>query len=1580
MANDIIFHLDGDAQGALDSIQQIIEALTNLGEALQAIAGVFDALNGLTPFLAEMVSDLRILSEAATNAANAFTDLDASVQGASRAFQAYNEVFAQYAAAQRAAAEAEQAAAQQTAAEAESLQEEMDLLPPLEEALQGAGEAVQSLGSQVEQTTQAIEQQSQPQQQLIQDTRDYDAEVADALEVVAEFSQELQQQAEALAQLGGAEQDAVAIMQELGPAEGFLSDVLLMLGINVSKLKNALQDYLDALVAGEEAESAFLAMTDNLALAMADYQLMLSLMNEQTQLTAEEQGTIDTYFQVVGEAIDALNLKMQEGIAAQSTAGEASMQLVAAFQAESDSASGAADAFNTLNDTARNTPPIIDAEYTVFETLGTVLADNADGVDRLTRAYGLLGSLFTDLQTQLGQVNAAFAALVNGEDAAATAAQDEAAALQEDNAMMDMQGFMILQLVQWLLSLSQSFLQAGMDAQTSIAHITGLADQSLAAASGASRLSTVIQTLSSYATQFGVSMKDASDGLYYIISAGFNTSDALHILQYSMETAAATGASMTSVSSALTSILKDYNLSASSAGSITNQMVAAVVAGKQNFQEFANVIGEVGDVASRSGVSFSEAAAAEATMTQQNPRVLRDAQDLMHLFETLAFKTDTIAANAQKLGINFDATSFSSMNLMQKLQYLAHIAGGDTTAAFNKLLTDQTSARAAFMLLVNGGQNYANILQSISTNTNALSVAFQQAQATIAQRLHQVGAALSVVSYELVTMISPVVIGALSALTGFIGFLAQHTQLLLPILTAFAVIVGSLLVTALQKLIAVFAPLIAESMAFALPLAAVGAALAVLIPWIVSLIQHSARLRAQWELLGVSVQILANWVRSRLHTAFAELAPTIQRAGNWFQTVLVPAVDQALLAIMQFAQFLLAKGVPALNVLFLAGVQFANWATTYILIPLGHIIRNVASFAATFGPQIEQTVQLALTIFSQFAGLLLGTILPTIGSLIAGIMQVAVFLSAHLAPILQAVMTMFHLWAAVMAGLQAAGIAAALIPFVTVLIRVGAVLPAIISAIATGLLPVLGALVSSIIPAIIAFVAANAIIVGVGVAIGILVFAILQFTRHTQFAGAIVSMIVAVLRMLWQTLTASLGPSLQSIGRIIQSVLVPAWQHFQQDLVLLLPAIRAFATLIGGVLVAALGIIISVIGGILAALGPFLTGIALVISGVISIISGFISVFTGLFVLIHGIMTLNGNEIRAGWNQLWIGVVDILKGIGSVIIGVIYAIFGAIIGFIVGFITNIINFFLHLKDVLVGHSIIPEMCLAIAQAFLSMATQVIGILTGWIGSLLSSVGSFAARMVSQILTLDSQVRAIFLLLGPLLVSIMVNAMSGIVNAVANGATSVIGRIQSMAASIGGVMRGLIGQAFQWGADFITQMASGIASFAGSVIAQAQNVAANIASFLHFSVPEQGPLAHADRWMEDFGTLLASGLAGQVGRVTQAARNLSFAVASAAPTAQSLASYTPSAVPASAHTQQVQLLQAILAELQKQTAQGTNNMTVRPLSPTTIGSIVQVNGPGNGGQTGILDMYDQLNILSGLAGEFASRGAYGGISL
>ena len=113
-----------------------------------------------------------------------------------------------------------------------------------------------------------------------------------------------------------------------------------------------------------------------------------------------------------------------------------------------------------------------------------------------------------------------------------------------------------------------------------------------------------------------------------------------------------------------------------------------------------------------------------------------------------------------------------------------------------------------------------------------------------------------------------------------------------------------------------------------------------------------------------------------------------------------------------------------------------------------------------------------------------------------------------------------------------------------------------------------------------------------------------------------------------------------------------------------------------------------------------------------------------------------------------------------------------------------------------------------------------------------------------------------------LVSGIRSALSGLTSVIKNGFSGAISFITS-----------LPGKALQWGKDFIQGLINGISSMIQGVINTVSGLADRIRSFLHFSAPDEGPLADYETWMPDFMKGLASGIEKSHGLVEKAVRDV-----------------------------------------------------------------------------------------------------------
>ena len=91
-------------------------------------------------------------------------------------------------------------------------------------------------------------------------------------------------------------------------------------------------------------------------------------------------------------------------------------------------------------------------------------------------------------------------------------------------------------------------------------------------------------------------------------------------------------------------------------------------------------------------------------------------------------------------------------------------------------------------------------------------------------------------------------------------------------------------------------------------------------------------------------------------------------------------------------------------------------------------------------------------------------------------------------------------------------------------------------------------------------------------------------------------------------------------------------------------------------------------------------------------------------------------------------------------------------------------------------------------------------------------------------------------------------LGGVKNAVSNAMNSVYQAVMDK-----------VNNAWSWGRDLMQNLINGITYMIGNLINTVADVARAISEYLHFSVPDKGPLSEFESWMPDFMKGLAKGI-------------------------------------------------------------------------------------------------------------------------
>ncbi len=113
-----------------------------------------------------------------------------------------------------------------------------------------------------------------------------------------------------------------------------------------------------------------------------------------------------------------------------------------------------------------------------------------------------------------------------------------------------------------------------------------------------------------------------------------------------------------------------------------------------------------------------------------------------------------------------------------------------------------------------------------------------------------------------------------------------------------------------------------------------------------------------------------------------------------------------------------------------------------------------------------------------------------------------------------------------------------------------------------------------------------------------------------------------------------------------------------------------------------------------------------------------------------------------------------------------------------------------------------------------------------------------------------------------------------VGTIFNGAITIIGNILS---AIGNIFKDIAVTAITWGKDMIMGIVDGIKGAVVYVEDAVKGVGETIKSYLHFSVPDQGPLTDYETWMPDFMKGMGAGVKVNTHFVTDPIKDLSLGI-------------------------------------------------------------------------------------------------------
>lgn len=228
-------------------------------------------------------------------------------------------------------------------------------------------------------------------------------------------------------------------------------------------------------------------------------------------------------------------------------------------------------------------------------------------------------------------------------------------------------------------------------------------------------------------TRLPQTAEQLAEGLYQVVSSGFDGADAMKILDVAAQGAAAGLTTSETSARALLGVLNAYGMTASDASDVMDVMFQTVNYGVISFEELAQQLGDVVPMAAAAGVEFDDMSAALAAITLTGIPAAEAVTALNMLLTRVMKPTQDLKQAVKDLGYESAASAVEQDGLYVVVNKL-NGAAGNTAEGIANMWKDIRATRAALALASAGGQNYANTYAGIASEV-ARAEATQKAYA-----------------------------------------------------------------------------------------------------------------------------------------------------------------------------------------------------------------------------------------------------------------------------------------------------------------------------------------------------------------------------------------------------------------------------------------------------------------------------------------------------------------------------------------------------------------------------------------------------------------------------------------------------------------------------------------------------------------------------------------------------------------------------------------------------------------------------------------------------------------------------------
>lgn len=250
--------------------------------------------------------------------------------------------------------------------------------------------------------------------------------------------------------------------------------------------------------------------------------------------------------------------------------------------------------------------------------------------------------------------------------------------------------------------------------------------------------------------------KTLAEGLYDLVSSGFDSAESLGILEKSAKAATA-GLTTTEVSTAaVAAVLNAYHLPAKAAGKVSDQLFRTVDRGVLSFEDLASSVGDVLPFASSLGVGLDQVGAATATMTKAGINAPETMTRIKNVMVTLLKPGSDLKNAIQDLGFESGESLVRQKGLQGGLEALVGSTDG-TKEAVAALFPNIRAMGGALALTGKNAKGARDDLEGMKEAAGATDRALSQQSKSISHAWNQIKAEVSAAAIRLGSQAVPAV-------------------------------------------------------------------------------------------------------------------------------------------------------------------------------------------------------------------------------------------------------------------------------------------------------------------------------------------------------------------------------------------------------------------------------------------------------------------------------------------------------------------------------------------------------------------------------------------------------------------------------------------------------------------------------------------------------------------------------------------------------------------------------------------------------------------------------------------------------